>query len=184
VSIYFDYYLLPAVITSSHIFFSIAIFSGVLRVNNNMLVGTIRDSFDLWTLLDFADFGFNQFVSSIPASIFNIPTLRILYLTNNLLDGNIPANYGTPPILRDLFLSGNLLTGPVPEITPGQLTVLTEFVVQRNQLTGSMPASVCALRVLGTGILDDLWSDCSPLADPRIECDLPDCCTECFPKLP
>lgn len=167
-------------ITSSDILFSIAVFSGVLRVNNNVFQGTIRDSFDPWTRLDFADFGFNQFGSSIPSSIFNIPTLRILYLTNNLLDGSIPENYGTPPALRDLYLSGNSLTGPVPEIVPGQLTVLTEFLVQRNLLTGSMPPSVCALRFTGNGLLDDLWSDCGDLADPKFECDLPECCTMCF----
>jgi Leucine-rich repeat (LRR) protein len=168
-------------ITSSHTLFSIAVFSGVLRVNKNFFQGTIRDSFDMWTSLDIADFGDNQFSSSIPASIFSIPTLRILYLTNNRLDGKIPANYGAPPLLRDLYLSGNMLTGPVPAIAQGQLTLLTEFIVQSNQLTGSMPPSVCALRVLGSGILDDLWSDCSATADPRIECDLPECCTLCFP---
>jgi hypothetical protein len=171
-------------IKSSHIFFSIAVFSGVLRVNNNLLQGTIRDSFDMWTRLDFADFSNNQFSSTIPTTIFDIPTLRILYLTNNRLDGNIPANYGTPPVLRDLYLSGNLLTGPVPAIASGQLPVLTEFLLQRNQLTGSMPPSVCALRVRGSGLLDDLWTDCSEFADPRFECDLPECCTLCFPSGP
>lgn len=145
------------------------------------MTGTIRDGFDQFETLDFADFKNNQFTGSLPASIFNIPTIRILYFNNNNLDGQIPLNYGSSPVLRDLFLSGNSFTGTLPEIEPGQLVTLTEFLLNDNQLTGTMPPSVCQLRVEGVGSLDDLWSDCDPTADPRLECDLPECCTLCFP---
>jgi hypothetical protein len=162
--------------------FSLAFCStAILLVNNNQFTGTIRDGFDQFESLDFADFKNNNFEGSLPASIFNIPTIRILYFNNNNLDGPIPLNYGSAPLLRDLFLSGNSLTGTIPEIEPGQLLTLTELLLNDNELIGTMPPSVCQLRVQGVGILEDLWSDCGPTADPRLECDLPECCTLCFP---
>lgn len=150
-------------------------------MNNNALAGTIRDGFDQFEKLDFADFKNNAFTGTLPASIFNIPTMRILYFNNNSLEGTIPLNYGSSPVLRDLFLSGNNLSGTIPDIEPEQLTTLTEFLVNDNQLSGTMPPSICQLRMEGVGILDDLWSDCGPLAEPRLECDIPECCTVCFP---
>lgn len=142
-------------------------------------MGTIRDGFNQFSSLDFVDMSNNQFEGSLPASIFDIPTLRIVYFNNNDLDGPIPANYGTSPVLRDLFLSGNSLTGTIPDIEPGQLLELTEFLVNGNALEGTMPPSVCQLRL--DGILDDLWADCGPTASPVLECDFPECCTLCFP---
>jgi hypothetical protein len=153
-----------------------------LRVNSNQLVGTIRDGFNQWSSLDFADFRDNQFEGTLPSTIFDIQTIRILYFANNNIDGTIPPNFGSSPVLRDLFLSGNQLSGTIPDIEPDQLKALTEFLVEGNQLTGTMAPSICQLRIEGVGILDDLWTDCSPDADPRIECDLPVCCTACFPS--
>ena len=153
----------------------------VLLVNNNFFEGTIRDGFDNFESLDFADFKNNKFTGSLPASIFSIPTIRILYFNNNNLDGTIPLSYGSSPVLKDLYLSGNELTGTVPAIEPGQLLTLSELLVNDNQLVGTMPPSVCQLRVDGVGALEDLWADCGPGADSMLECAVPDCCTLCFP---
>ena len=152
----------------------------VLRVNDNSFSEAIPDGFGSWGELDFADFSNNQFTGSIPASIFDIPTIRILYLSNNFISGPLPDNYSDPPVLRDLFINGNSITGSVPDIETGQLMQLTEFLLQDNQFTGSMPSSVCNLR--GSGILDDLWADCSDNADFELECKAPQCCTLCFPS--
>jgi len=151
-------------------------------LNENQFTGTIRDGFTQFESLDFADFSKNKFTGSLPASIFNIPTIRILYFNMNMLDGTIPLNFGSAPLLKDLYLRENALTGSVPEIEPGQLVSLTEFLVDGNLLTGTMPPSVCQLRVAGVGSLEDLWSDCGMTANPRIECSLPECCTLCYPR--
>jgi hypothetical protein len=135
----------------------------------------------MFTALNFADFKNNDFEGTLPSTIFNIPTMEILYFSNNNLSGTIPPNYGSSPVLRDLFLSGNRLSGTVPSIEVGQLSELTEFLLENNQLTGTMAPSICQLRIEGVGILDDLWTDCGPDADPMIECSVPDCCTLCFP---
>ena len=153
----------------------------VLRVNDNQFAGTIADGFGSWSRLDFADFRTNQFEGTLPATIFDISTVRILYFSNNFFAGTIPPNYGASPVLRDLFISGNQLTGTIPEIQMGQLTELTELLLEDNQLTGSMAESICNLRIAGQGMLDDLWVDCGAGADPRLECEAPACCTACFP---
>lgn len=149
-------------------------------MNDNNFVGTIRDGFDMWNNLDFADFRNNAFEGTLPETIFDIPTIRILYFANNNLDGTIPGTYGNSPVLRDLFLSGNELTGTIPEIQPGQLSSLTELLLEDNQFTGTMAESICSLRV--QGLLEDLWVDCGPSANPKLECDAPGCCTACFPS--
>lgn len=154
----------------------------VLRVNDNNFVGTIRDGFDVWKSLDFADFRNNGFDGTLPETIFDILSLRILYFANNNLDGTLPSNFGNSPVLRDLFLSGNQLTGTVPDIQVGQLTKLTELLLEDNKFTGSMAESVCNLRTEGQGMLEDLWVDCGRDANPRLECDAPGCCTACFPS--
>ena len=46
-----------------------------------------------------------------------------------------------------------------------------------------MPLSIPQLRVEGVGtILEDPWWDCGPTANPRLECDLADCCTQYYPS--
>ena len=138
----------------------------------------------MWQSLDFADFRNNGFDGSLPETIFDIPSIRILYFANNDLDGTLPSNYGNSPVLRDLFLSGNQLTGSIPDIEVGQLSKLTELLLEDNKFTGTMAESICNLRTDGQGILEDLWVDCAENANPRLECDSPGCCTSCFPTPP
>lgn len=153
----------------------------ILIVAENLLVGTIRDGFSQWTDLRFVDFRVNSFSGTLPTTIFDSPSIEIIYFADNRLEGTIPDNYDSSPVLRDLYLENNLLSGTIPEIEPGTLAELSEFLVHGNQFTGTMPPSICQLTVDGVGVLDDLWADCSPDASPRLECDLPGCCTLCFP---
>ena len=144
-----------------------------------MFEGIVRDSFDDWTELYFADLRENEFVGSLPSSIFDIPTLRFFYGSNNTFDSTIPINWGNSPALEDFYVDGNALTGTVPPIEPGQLPVLEELLIQFNQLTGTVPPSVCQLEeTTGNGVLRSIYADCGDTADPKIECD---CCHLCFP---
>jgi hypothetical protein len=135
--------------------------------------------------LTFVDFSNNRFSGPLPASIFGLPRIEILYFFSNLFTGEIPSNYATSPVLRDLYLNNNRLTGSIPPISASntedgdvqqQLLVLTEFLLQNNSITGTMPASICELR--GDNITEDLVTliaDCmSP--DPLVQCD---CCSDC-----
>ena len=52
-----------------------------------MLSGPIRDAFGAWTELDFFDVAHNNFTGLIPESLFDVPTLRIVYLHFNNFQG-------------------------------------------------------------------------------------------------
>jgi hypothetical protein len=108
---------------------------------------------------------------SIPPSLFEAPVIRIVYLSNNQLDGRIPDTWGQASLLRDLYLDSNQLSGTIPGIQQGQLPNMDELLLQDNDLTGSMPASICANLQLDEG-LQDLWVDCE-----QVVCS---CCTQCF----
>jgi len=148
-----------------------------ILVSNNQFSGPIRDSFTSLQNLDFADFRNNAFTGMLPGSLFDLPNIRIVYFSNNELEGEIPSNFGNAVSLRDLYLDNNRLTGRVPAIGVGELAQLTEFLLQENQLSGAMPASICSLRTPG-GLLEDLWADCRGGPGTReIFCS---CCTQCF----
>jgi Leucine-rich repeat (LRR) protein len=149
-----------------------------LSVSNNNFTGTLVDSFDGFDSLDTLDMGQNSFSGTIPATVFTVPSLRLLYLPKNRFTGNIPANFGNARKLRDLYLYDNQLEGQIPPILSGQLQNLTEFLLQKNALTGTMPESICTLTEDGSGVLDDLWSDCQLINGvAEVTCS---CCTQCI----
>ena len=148
-------------------------------MRDNRLRGPIYDSFEKFQDLEFADFGMNMFTGPLPTSIFDLPRIRILYFFDNQLSGEIPPNFANSTVLRDLYLHNNTLSGRVPPIGPNQLQVFTELRIEYNDITGTMPPSICALRGTNqTADLVTLHSDCNG-DEPEIRCD---CCTECFPK--
>lgn len=148
----------------------------LIDLSNNTFTGSVRNAFSRFQDLDFIDLGNNRLTGEIPPSLFDIPSIRLIYLQNNNLEGFLPDNYGNPPKLRDLYLNNNLLFGQIPDIQSGQLSNLTEFLLQDNDLTGEMPASVCALRT-PIGMLEDLWADCEEIeGEAQVECS---CCTQC-----
>ena len=148
-----------------------------LRLNKNQWSGTIPDVFENYRQLDFFDISNTDLAGTIPKTIFAIPTLRLAYMSNCSLSGSIPKQYADPPELRDLYLDSNNITGKVPPIKSGQLEKLSEFLLQDNGISGTMPKSICDLR--SNFILDDLWTDCGG-ASPEIECEFPECCNRCF----
>lgn len=152
-----------------------------MSLAGNQLTGNIRDTFSSFLDLELIDFSENQFTGAIPTRLFDLQSILKIDLHSNELDGRIPENIGNAASLEILSLHENALTGEVPSIDSGELTNLKVFFVHSNRLTGSMDQSVCELRVVGFGVLETLWTDCGETADPRIECDNPDCCTMCFP---
>jgi Leucine-rich repeat (LRR) protein len=119
----------------------------------------------------------NQFSGPLPGSIFESGSIEFLYFSENALTGSIPPNYGNASNLSDLYINNNKLAGTVPPILPGQLPKLTEFLLFSNFLTGTMPASVCALRGENKeNDLTELVADCGGQT-PLIQCD---CCNSCI----
>ena len=146
----------------------------ILTAGTNLFNGPIPNVFVGFSALQDLDLSTCFFTGPIPDTIFNNLALERVYLNNNQITGTLPANYGNSPVLEDLFLDNNQLNGAVPPAT--SLGNLREFTLQNNLFTGTMPASVCALRASS---LELLFSDCGG-ATPEIVCSFPDCCNRCF----
>ena len=142
-----------------------------LLLSNNSFSGQVRNSFGNWETLSFMDLARNMFTGNLPDSLFEVQTLRILYLRFNKFEGSIPSTYANAPQLRDLYISHNMLTGEIPAIQGNQFSELNEFLLEENELQGTMPPSICNLAT--NAMLEDLWADCIS----EVDCE---CCTRCF----
>ena len=148
----------------------------ILLVNDTNLEGVIRDSFGSFEKLRFVDFSRNAFSGPLPGSIFDNGAIELVYLSENMFTGAIPSNLGNADTLRDLYVNDNKLVDMVPPIKAGELENLSEFRLENNGITGTMPSTICALR--GDDRDDDLATliaDCGGNA-PLIQCD---CCNGC-----
>jgi len=140
------------------------------------LEGLIRDSFGTFDQLRFVDFSRNSFTGPIPGSLFDNGAIELLYLSENMFTGAIPSNLGNADTLRDLYVNDNDLVDMVPNIEMGQLEELSEFRLENNGITGTMPSAICALRGDDTeSDLVTLIADCAG-NPPLIQCD---CCNGC-----
>ena len=86
----------------------------------------------------------NQLTGSIPSSLGNLGSLKLLWLWRNQLTGSIPSSLGELTQLEVLWLGSNRLTGSIPS-TLGNLSNLTELSLNANQLSGSIPSSLGSL---------------------------------------
>jgi hypothetical protein len=110
-----------------------------LLLNDNLLSGTIRDGFDDFLSLDFADFSSNQLTGTIPSTFFGIRDIRFLYFSKNTLEGALPSTWSNAVLLRDLYLDHNLLSGQVPEIQA--VGSVTSLIVADARIRLSPPSS-------------------------------------------
>jgi len=115
-----------------------------LDLSKNDLKGTIPKEFAQLTGLRELLLSHNLLTGVLFEGFGDLTNLRHLILGNNRLTGEIPdhmARHLTE--LRSLSLEGNDLTGEVPDLE--QLTKITNFNVQDNQLTGRFPTSITKL---------------------------------------
>ena len=133
-----------------------------LDLKNNLLEGTLPDTFRTWRSLQYLDVGKNHlsgtlssgwgdlsslrsFViphnainSTIPHSIGKLQHLKILNAFDNRLHGTLPAALASLHNLERLYISDNLLTGTVPSVY-NQLIRLDSGSITNNLLTGEIP---------------------------------------------
>ncbi|MFT4235414.1 MAG: IPTL-CTERM sorting domain-containing protein [Microbacterium sp.] len=123
-----------------------------LRLNN--LAGTLPDTLNQLTALEYVDVSNNSLTGAIP-DIGALTALRILAVDSNQLTGAIPE-LGTLVALTGFYAYDNQLTGAIPEL--GTLTALQVFNVNANQLTGTIPD------ISGLTALERFWASSNQLS--------------------
>ncbi|GLT38037.1 hypothetical protein SLA2020_123080 [Shorea laevis] len=74
---------------------------------------------------------------TLPPELVRLPYLQVIDLSRNYLSGTIPPEWGSMQLVN-ISLLGNRLTGPIPKEI-GNISTLTDLVVEFNQLSGALP---------------------------------------------
>ncbi|KAF7027229.1 hypothetical protein CFC21_039291 [Triticum aestivum] len=117
---------------------SIRKLSALIKLSNSF-TGLIPSSVGKLTRLTYLHIGENEFEGHIPASLGNLPLLR-LHLGDNNFQVYIPSKFGNLQQLISLNLSHNYLQGDIPHIST--LKQLTTLDLSSNKLTGQIPDSL------------------------------------------
>ncbi|HEX6051447.1 MAG TPA: hypothetical protein VFZ21_19345 [Gemmatimonadaceae bacterium] len=112
---------------------------GRIILHGNPLTGAIPPELGGLASVRAIRLSFSQLTAPLPVELTNIPTLEILEIWGGTYEGTIPSEFGNFPALRWLTLELGL-TGTIPA-TLGNISTLTNLVLQNNDLTGPIPAS-------------------------------------------
>lgn len=141
-----------------------------LRLNNNLITGSLPDWIYSLSSLNSLHVQDNHLTGTLSSKITNLQTVRHILLENNRFHGSIPQDVLKLPIIRtfnadnnffsgalpksfnitwrsvlDFSVTGNNLEGPLPTEYVGQIE---SFLVSSNYLTGTLPSSICKVRYL------------------------------------
>ena len=141
----------------------------------------------------------NKFSGQLPEEIYNIISLKYLYLHNNMFTGPLLSDVGKLKLLEKLVLNNNEFSGPLPSEL-GTLNHLGKFFtsnilvdnndkltpffcfnpdtlwVHFNKFEGAMPESICTRR-LSEDEPESVYADCFG-KDAAVTCN-GGCCTHC-----
>lgn len=154
-------------------------FSNLVHIDfeNNSLTGSLPD-FSNNISLEIIDISSNELGGVLPVWLFNLSSIRSIFLNNNMITGSIPANFGGNLSLEQLWLHNNRLSGVIPGITQLVLPAVREIRLEYNDLTGSILNTSQMCKRVNDKILKTLRTDCSGGATAEVVCQ---CCTMCFP---
>uniref|UniRef100_A0A5B6YYA6 Putative LRR receptor-like serine/threonine-protein kinase GSO2 n=1 Tax=Davidia involucrata TaxID=16924 RepID=A0A5B6YYA6_DAVIN len=135
----------------------------VLDMPNNHLEGPIPTEFchlnGVWVL----DLSENNISGTIP-SCFKPPSIRVVQLSENRLQGPLSHALYNSTSLRMLDLSNNHLTGSIPDWI-GSLSQLRILLLKNNHFEGKVPIQLCHLS--GLSLID--------LSQNNFSGDIPPC---------
>jgi hypothetical protein len=116
-------------------------------VSGNRFTGTIPDEFVDHPTLRIVSLSGNE-LEGIPTAWAsttsrpeNSPPLKLIYLSDNPLKTAFPAGLGLYPNLTGLFISDADIEGPLPELTEGAFPALVRLHVDSNDISGTVPDS-------------------------------------------
>lgn len=134
----------------------------LLRVSGNAdIQGLIPALIGNMTNLRVFGAGRTKMNGPIPTSIYSLPNLAELDLSQAAFSGGISDLVGQlNATLVKLYLGDNVLSGALPT-TLGELSILEELTVDKNDLTGSIPQSLCARRGYYGGMFSVVQVDCN-----------------------
>ncbi|CAB9505224.1 receptor-like protein kinase precursor [Seminavis robusta] len=154
-----------------------------LEVNSTRISGPIPSEIGLATLLNEITLSNTNLQGTIPEEIYSqLENLKFLALNNCNFSGTISSSVVLLTYLEWLHLANNRFHGTIPNEIEA-LTGLRQLLVNRNELTGTVPVSVCQNLAYTDNwrYLDKLAADCLPNPEtgvPVIQCPS-DCCTSC-----
>ncbi|KDO40499.1 hypothetical protein CISIN_1g040702mg, partial [Citrus sinensis] len=113
--------------------------------------------------MEWMAFSFNKVVGVVPTTIFNVSTLKSLYLHSNSLSGRLPSSADVRlPNLKELHLWGNNFIGTIPSFI-FNASKLSELGLQKNSFSGSIPNTFGNLRNLKwLGLNDNYLTSSTP----------------------
>ncbi|CAH9076463.1 unnamed protein product [Cuscuta europaea] len=135
------------------------------KLSNLILVGCgfsgqIPDTIGSLSNLKYLSLNSNKFIGSIPPSLGKLSELYWLDLADNKLTGCIPVSNGSTPGLdmlvetKHFHFGKNQLSGPIPAQLFSSKMKLIHLLLERNQLTGSIPETLGHVQSLEVVRLD------------------------------
>ncbi|KAG2299438.1 hypothetical protein Bca4012_011016 [Brassica carinata] len=112
-----------------------------ISMRNNLMEGTIPESFGNLTSLEVVDLSHNKLTGSVPSFIFTRQTLQQLTLSFNgftSLDSPYYSPSGLPSELISVDLSNNQIRGSLP-LFMGLLPKLSALSLENNSFSGMIP---------------------------------------------
>jgi hypothetical protein len=129
------------------------------NVGSNNLGGTIPPTLGGLTNLTLLSLSTNRLTGTLPSQLQEMLNLRLLDASNNVLNGPIP-NFSNFSNLEEIYLEDNRLTGSLSDLLGESamegLSSLKYLSLSQNQITGTLPSSICNLKKL---IMLSLWSN-------------------------
>jgi len=119
----------------------------IIRLDNNNLSTPVPEFFANFAKLTSLRLGSSGLIGTFPVNIFQVPTLEILDLSNNVqLHGALP-DFPQNGSLRTLVLSNTNFSGTLSD-TMGNLAKLSKIDFSNCNFSGSMPHSMANLSQL------------------------------------